>query len=112
MPWPSIPYTNITLRQDLTECFNVRGIPYLVLTDNNGNIITKNGRAEIMEDPDGLVKYFKCIIRRNIGRMLLFTYSISHGENVSFIHFLQDCYQNFKVIQLSFYSLKEIRKKN
>jgi len=61
MPWPSIPYSNTTLRQDLTECFNVLGIPYLVLIDNNGNIITENGRAEITEDPDGLARYF-CII--------------------------------------------------
>lgn len=57
MPWPSIPYTNTTLRQNLTECFNVRGIPYLVLIDDNGNIITENGRAEVTEDPDGLVRY-------------------------------------------------------
>jgi len=57
MPWPSVPYTDITLRQDLTECFNVRGIPYLVLIDNDGNIITENGRAEVTDDPDGLVKY-------------------------------------------------------
>lgn len=54
MPWPSVPYSNTTLRQNLTECFNVRGIPYLVLIDKNGNIITENGRAEITEDPDGL----------------------------------------------------------
>jgi len=55
MPWPSVPYSNTILRQNLTECFNVRGIPYLVLIDYNGNIITENGRAEITEDPDGLV---------------------------------------------------------
>ncbi|XP_025412967.1 nucleoredoxin-like [Sipha flava] len=53
MPWPSVPYDNNILRTNLTECFNVRGIPYLVLIDNNGNIITENGRAEIIEDPDG-----------------------------------------------------------
>lgn len=58
MPWSSVPYTNTILRQELTECFNVRGIPYLVLIDNNGNIITENGRSEITEDPDGLVNYF------------------------------------------------------
>jgi len=61
MPWPSVPFSNTTLRQDLTECFNVLGIPYLVLIDNNGNIITENGRAEITEDPDGVARYF-CII--------------------------------------------------
>jgi len=54
MPWPSVPYTNTILRQDLTESFNVRGIPFLVLIDNNGSIITENGRAEVTEDPDGL----------------------------------------------------------
>lgn len=63
MPWPSVPYTNTTLRQGLTECFNVRGIPYLVLIDNNGNIITENGRSEITEDPDGLVNCFRLIVK-------------------------------------------------
>lgn len=58
MPWPSVPYSNTVLRQDLTDCFNVRGIPYLVLIDTNGNIITENGRAEITEDPDGLVRFY------------------------------------------------------
>lgn len=66
MPWPSIPYTNINLRQELTECFDVRGIPYLVLIDSNGNIITENGRSEISEDPDGLVKYICFIVKKLI----------------------------------------------
>lgn len=62
MPWLSVPYTDITLRQDLTECFNVRGIPYLVLIDKKGNVITENGRTEVAEDPDGSVKYILCCI--------------------------------------------------
>lgn len=57
MPWPSVPYADAALRQDLTECFDVRGIPYLVLIDGDGNVITDNGRAEVAEDPDGLVTY-------------------------------------------------------
>lgn len=65
MPWLSVSYTNTTLRQDLTECFNVRGIPYLVLIDTNGNIITENARAEVTEDPEGLVKYICFMIRIN-----------------------------------------------
>lgn len=65
MPWLSVSYTNTTLRQDLTECFNVRGIPYLVLIDTNGNIITENARAEVTEDPEGLVKYFCFLTRIN-----------------------------------------------
>lgn len=113
MPWPSIPYTDTTLRQDLTECFNVRGIPYLVLVDNNGNIITENGRAEITEDPNGLVKYIHFIWSCNENSTYtMFTCSIFHGENDLFIRFPQDCYQNFKVTQLSCCLLKETKKKN
>lgn len=62
MPWPSVPYTDTALRQDLTECFNVRGIPHLVLTDSHGNVITENGRAEVTEDPDGAVKHYRFLL--------------------------------------------------
>lgn len=62
MPWPSVLYSDTALRQDLTECFNVRGIPHLVLTDSHGNVITENGRAEVTEDPDGAVKHHRFIL--------------------------------------------------
>lgn len=60
MPWLSVPYADTALRQDLTECFDVRGIPHLVLIDGDGNVITENGRAEVAEDPDGLVTHKQC----------------------------------------------------
>jgi hypothetical protein len=100
MPWPSVPYDNNILRTNLTECFNVRGIPYLVLIDNNGNIITENGRAEIIEDPDGSVRLYILfgLIRNNSHFVLI--YSIFRGEKDLYILFLQDFYLNFRVTQL------------
>lgn len=100
MPWPSVPYNNTILRRNLTECFNVRGIPYLVLIDNNGNIITENGRAEIIEDPDGSVRFYIWFgLISNISH-IIFIYSIFRGEKDLYIHFLQDFYLNFRVTQL------------
>ncbi|XP_050436944.1 nucleoredoxin-like [Adelges cooleyi] len=61
MPWTSIPYADTALRQDLTECYNVRGIPHLVLVDSAGSVITESGRPEVADDPDG--SYFPWKIR-------------------------------------------------
>lgn len=102
MPWSSVPYSNTALRQNLTECFNVRGIPYLVLVDSNGNIITENARAEITDDPDGLVKnsYVFCLFYKKTDQIFCpHVHSTSHGENDSFIHLPRDCYQSFKTVR-------------
>ena len=50
MEWPAIPYDS-PLRQQLGGKYEVRGIPSLVIIDDQGNLITKDGRSE-MGDSD------------------------------------------------------------
>jgi len=46
MEWPAIPYDS-PLRQELGTKYEVRGIPSLVIVDDQGNLITKDGRDEM-----------------------------------------------------------------
>jgi len=46
MEWPAIPYDS-PLRQQLGGKYEVRGIPSLVIVDDKGNLITKDGRSEM-----------------------------------------------------------------
>ena len=46
MEWPAIPYDS-PLRQELGAKYEVRGIPSLVIVDDQGKLITKDGRSEI-----------------------------------------------------------------
>lgn len=74
--------------------------PFFYKTDHNYLNIT-------------ITTHFNCLpIKIVYLHIILFIYSIFHGENDLFIHFLQDCYQNFKVTQLSCYLSKETKKKN
>ena len=50
MEWPAIPYDS-PLRQELGGKYEVRGIPSLVIIDDQGKLITKDGRSE-MGDSD------------------------------------------------------------
>ncbi|CAG7725675.1 unnamed protein product [Allacma fusca] len=55
MPWPAIPYEDEKRRQELTECFNVKAIPSLIIVDDQTEkIITAEGRLEINEDLEAL----------------------------------------------------------
>jgi thiol-disulfide isomerase/thioredoxin len=47
MPWLAIPYAEKKTAGMLRSAFQVAGIPTLVLLDESGNLITKNGRAAI-----------------------------------------------------------------
>lgn len=49
MPWPAIPFGS-PLRQQLGKKFGITGIPALVIIDDKGNLITKNGRAQAAGD--------------------------------------------------------------
>jgi nucleoredoxin len=49
MEWPAIPF-NSPLRQQLGKKFGISGIPALVILDDRGNLITKNGRAQVGDD--------------------------------------------------------------
>lgn len=44
MEWPAIPFDS-PLRQELGAKYGIRGIPSLVIIDDQGNLITKDGRS-------------------------------------------------------------------
>lgn len=46
MEWPAIPYES-PLREQLGGKYEIRGIPSLVIIDDQGNLITKDGRSEM-----------------------------------------------------------------
>jgi len=52
-PWLALPYEDRKIRNTLAEKFGVRGIPSLVILDAEANVVTTNGRAAVMEDPQG-----------------------------------------------------------
>ncbi|XP_014206907.1 nucleoredoxin-like [Copidosoma floridanum] len=54
MPWLRIPFNQEDRRQKLARALDVQAIPTLVVLDPRDNIITLEGRTEILEDPDGL----------------------------------------------------------
>jgi len=50
MPWLAIPYNNKKVKEELSEKYQVRGIPTLVIVDRQtGQVNTKNGRAAIAD---------------------------------------------------------------
>ncbi|KAH0564652.1 hypothetical protein KQX54_013281 [Cotesia glomerata] len=54
MPWLRIPFTHEERRKKLAIALDVQAIPTLVILDPRDNIITLEGRAELLEDPEGL----------------------------------------------------------
>jgi nucleoredoxin len=46
MEWPAIPHDS-PLREQLGAKYEIRGIPSLVIVDDQGNLITKDGRSEM-----------------------------------------------------------------
>jgi nucleoredoxin len=48
--WPAVPHDS-PLREQLQQKFEIQGIPSLVIVDDQGNLITKDGRSE-MDGPD------------------------------------------------------------
>jgi nucleoredoxin len=53
MPWTAIPYHERDIKAKLSKKFKVRGIPNLVILDENGKVITKSGVEKVMGDPQG-----------------------------------------------------------
>ncbi|KAJ0081692.1 hypothetical protein Patl1_09757 [Pistacia atlantica] len=49
MPWLAIPFSDSETRDGLDELFKVRGIPYLVILDENGKVLTDSGVEIIRE---------------------------------------------------------------
>ena len=50
MPWPAIPY-NAPQRNGTFDRFGVRGIPALVIVDDQGRLLERDGRAALRNDP-------------------------------------------------------------
>lgn len=46
MPWLMLPYGD-DHKKSLSDKFDVKGIPMLVIIDAEGNTITKNGKGEV-----------------------------------------------------------------
>ena len=47
MPWLALPFSERDAKQKLGEKYGVSGIPCLVVLDDQGNLVTKEGRAEV-----------------------------------------------------------------
>lgn len=46
MPWLAVPYGSEKI-EALAREFGVRGIPALIVLDENGKVVTKNGRGDV-----------------------------------------------------------------
>merc|ERR1712216_147840 len=52
-PWLALDYADRKRKEQLSNCFGVRGIPSLVIIDKDGSVITKDGRAAVSSDTTG-----------------------------------------------------------
>lgn len=52
MPWLAIPYFDSDTRSGLDKLFQVRGIPHLVILDENGKVATDSGVEVVREYED------------------------------------------------------------
>ncbi|KAK1785818.1 hypothetical protein P4O66_003115 [Electrophorus voltai] len=52
MPWLAVPYPDETRRSRLNRLYGIQGIPTLILLDPEGHVITRQGRAEVLNDPE------------------------------------------------------------
>jgi nucleoredoxin len=53
MPWQALPFEKRAEKSTLSDMFGVDGIPSFVVLNNDGTVITTNGRSKLMEDPKG-----------------------------------------------------------
>jgi nucleoredoxin len=53
-PWLSVPYASREVKANLDKKFKIQGIPSLIILSPDGEVITKDGRAAVSEDPEGL----------------------------------------------------------
>ncbi|KAI4339329.1 hypothetical protein MLD38_024285 [Melastoma candidum] len=49
MPWLAVPFSDSATRDSLDELFKVRGIPFLVILDETGKVVTESGVEIIRE---------------------------------------------------------------
>jgi len=55
-PWAALPYASRDLTAKLNKTYKVQGIPSFVILSESGEVITKDGREAVSNDPTG-VKY-------------------------------------------------------
>jgi len=53
--WLALPWSCDAQRDELNSLYEVSGIPCLVIVDENGEVINKNARGAISQDPTGAV---------------------------------------------------------
>jgi len=53
-PWLALPFEEREAKDKLSKKYKVQGIPALVILDSDGNIIAKDGRSAVSEDPTGV----------------------------------------------------------
>merc|ERR1712196_295984 len=53
MPWLALPFAERERKEALSKKYKVRGIPSLVIVDEDGSTITTDGRSAVMEDEEG-----------------------------------------------------------
>merc|ERR1719440_1761873 len=53
MPWQALPYEKREEKGTLSDMFGVSGIPAFVVLNNDGTLITTDGRSKIAQDPKG-----------------------------------------------------------
>jgi nucleoredoxin len=53
MPWLAVPFADRGREQPLSQRFQIQGIPSLVILDQDGKVITDDGRSAVTNDPTG-----------------------------------------------------------
>lgn len=53
MPWLAIPYADRARKEELSQHFEVEGIPTLVILGPDGKVVNADGRMAVMADPEG-----------------------------------------------------------
>ncbi|XP_054857923.1 nucleoredoxin [Eublepharis macularius] len=52
MPWLAVPYADEARRSRLNRLYGIQGIPTLIILDPKGEVITRQGRVEVLNDLD------------------------------------------------------------
>eukprot|EP00062_Callorhinchus_milii_P015298 gi/632965405/ref/XP_007898874.1/ PREDICTED: nucleoredoxin [Callorhinchus milii] len=52
MPWVAVPYTDEARRSRVNRLYGIQGIPTLIILDQEGKIITRQGRPAVLNDID------------------------------------------------------------
>jgi nucleoredoxin len=53
MPWQTLSYEKRSEKEVLSNLFQVQGIPSFVVLNNDGTVITTDGRSKVTNDPKG-----------------------------------------------------------